>query len=213
MDQEPPSLFSRLLDRVFPKMPDFFGLLVEQSSNVANTVGLLVEYFESANDDIGMEIRKEEHVADQIKVRNIQILNQAFATPMDREDIYRSVMDLDEVVNYCKTTVYEMYVLDIRPDAHMVEMAKLLQQGAIHLADGFLKLGRDPKTASEDARLARKAERNVEKAYRAALADLFQGTDYISMFKKREVYRHISNAGDRIAHCAETLSDIIVKIA
>ena len=54
-------------------------------------------------------------------------------------------------------------------------------------------------------------ERQVEKIYRLALAELFQGTDYINMFKRREIYRHLSNAADRIAHCADTLQDMVVK--
>jgi uncharacterized protein Yka (UPF0111/DUF47 family) len=31
------------------------------------------------------------------------------------------------------------------------------------------------------------------------------------MFKRREIYRHLSNAADRMAHCANTLHDIVVK--
>jgi hypothetical protein len=32
------------------------------------------------------------------------------------------------------------------------------------------------------------------------------------MLKRREIYRHMSNAGDRLAGCAGVLNDIIVKI-
>ncbi len=32
-------------------------------------------------------------------------------------------------------------------------------------------------------------------------------------FKRREVYRHMSNAADRLAHAGATLYDIVVKIA
>ena len=60
--------------------------------------------------------------------------------------------------------------------------------------------------------MARKAERKAEKSYRRAIAALFQGDDYITMFKRREIYRHLSNAADRMANCANTLHDIVVKI-
>ena len=65
--------------------------------------------------------------------------------------------------------------------------------------------------AGADANRARKAELNAEKAYRRALAALFQGDDYINMFKRREIYRHLSNAADRIAAASFTLHDIVVK--
>jgi uncharacterized protein Yka (UPF0111/DUF47 family) len=212
MPERTTSIFKRLLDRVFPSMPDFFTLLAEQSAHVERTVGLLVKFMETADEELGQQIRREEHEADAVKIRNIQTLNEAFATPMDREDIYRAIIDLDEIVNYCKTTVYEMHVLEVTPGEHLGEMARELHAGVAALARGFAKLATEPAAADADARAARKAERNVEKAYRAALADLFQGTDYIRMFKRREIYRHLSNSADRLAHCADTLSDIVVKI-
>lgn len=212
MQNDSPSIFRRLYDRVFPRMPDFFTLLSEQCLQVAHTTGLLVEFMETAAPEIGQQIRQDEHEADRIKVRNLHTLNEAFSTPMDREDIYRAIVDLDDVVNYCKTTVSEMDVLGVPPDKHSLEMAMHLKMGMDALVIGYGKLGRLPYSAAEDADTARKAERKVEKAYRRALADLFQGEDYINMFKRREIYRHLSNAADRMANCANTLHDIVVKI-
>lgn len=207
-----PSLLSRLLGRFFPGMPDFFGMLVEQCAQVCKTTGLLVEFMENADHDIGKQIRKDEHEADRVKIHNLHTLNEAFSTPIDREDLYRAIMDLDEVVNYCKTTVSEMEVLGLRPDKHCLEMAMHIKLGTDALLQGFSRLATAPGEAANDADAARKAERRVEKAYRRAIADLFQGDNYIHMFKQREIYRHLANAADRMAHCANTLHDIVVKM-
>lgn len=207
-----PSIFRRLCARIFPKSPDFFSLLTEQCQHVAHTAGLLVGFMESGNPATGQQIRQDEHEADRIKVRNLHTLNEAFATPIDREDLYRAIIDLDEVVNYCKTTVSEMDVLGLSPDKHCLEMAMHLKLGTDALALGFAKLAKNPSAAAEDADAARKAERRVEKAYRRAIANLFQGDDYIHMFKRREIYRHLSNAADRMANCANALHDIVVKM-
>lgn len=207
-----PSIFRRLFERVFPKMPDFFSLLAEQCIHVAHSTDLLVEFMESGNPEIGQLIRQDEHEADGIKVRNLHTLNEAFSTPIDREDIYRAIVDLDEIVNYCKTTVSEMDVLGVTPDKHCLEMAMHIKIGVDALAAGYAKLGSHPAEAAIDADAGRKAERKVEKSYRRAIADLFQGDDYINMFKRREIYRHLSNAADRMANCANTLHDIVVKM-
>jgi uncharacterized protein Yka (UPF0111/DUF47 family) len=213
MTDKPDSLIRRLFDRVFPKAPDFFSLLSEQCVQVGHTANLLVEFMETDDAQVGEQIRADEHQADTIKVRNIHILNEAFSTPIDREDIYRSITDLDEIVNYCKSTVNEMAALGVTSDAHLLEMAVQLREGVGALIDGYSKLASAPAAAAHDADLARKSERKVEKIYRKALADLFQGEDYISMFKRREIYRHVANAADRMAHCANTLHDIVVKMA
>jgi uncharacterized protein Yka (UPF0111/DUF47 family) len=207
-----PSVFKRLFDRVFPRMPDFYGMLTEQCSQVAHTTGLLVDYMETGNSKIGSQIRQDEHEADRVKIRNLHTLNESFSTPIDREDLYRAIMDLDEVVNYCKTTVSEMEVLGLVPDKYCLEMARHMKMGVDALLQGYARLATNPQAAAADADLARKAERRVEKSYRRAIAELFQGEDYIHMFKRREIYRHLSNGADRMAHCANTLHDIVVKM-
>ena len=211
MNDQPP-VFRRLFERVFPKMPNFFALLTEQCEHVAHTTGLLVEYMESGDPATGDQIRQDEHTADHIKIRNLHTLNEAFSTPIDREDLYRAIIDLDEIVNYCKSTVSEMSVLALVPDKHCLEMAMHIKLGTDALALGFAHLAKETATAAADADAARKAERKVEKAYRRAIAELFQGDDYINMFKRREIYRHLSNAADRMANCANTLHDIVVKM-
>ncbi|MDX2144046.1 MAG: DUF47 family protein [Rhodospirillaceae bacterium] len=207
------STLRRILDRVFPPVPDFFALLADQCLHVGTTVNRMVEYMESGDPEVGEMIRKDEHEADAVKVRNIHILNEAFSTPIDREDIYRSIMDLDEIINYCKSTVNEMEALALKPDKHTLEFSMRLKEGVDALVAGFSKLKSNPRGAELDANTTRKAERAVERIYRRAIADLFQGTDFIDMFKRREIYRHMSNAADRMAHCANTLHDIVVKIS
>jgi uncharacterized protein Yka (UPF0111/DUF47 family) len=205
------SLVARVFERVLPSSPDFFSLLAAQSQAVERTVELLVQFMETGNPEIGAQIYSDEHQADGVKVTNIHILNEAFSTPIDREDIYRAIVNLDDIVNYCKDTVGEMEALGVEPDAHTLQMAQLLLTGATALRNGFGKLAHKAGDAALDAEGARKAERRVDKLYRVALADLFQGEDYIHMFKKREIYRHLTNAAERMAHCARTLHDIVVK--
>jgi uncharacterized protein Yka (UPF0111/DUF47 family) len=211
MSETRTSFFKRLHDRLFPKVPDFHAVLAFQSRRVAETTSLLVEFMEIGDAAISARVVEDEQAQDELKIRNFQLLNEAFATPIDREDIYRAIADLDEVVNYCKATVNEMDVLGVKPDKFTLELAMHVREGAEALRDGFAKLASTPAAAGADAERARKAERAAERAYRRALAALFQGDDYIAMFKRREIYRHLSNAADRIAAAAFTLHDIAVK--
>jgi len=213
MSEQDKSILKRILERLFPKTPNFFKLLTEQCELVSHSVNDLVEFLKTGNEELGKKIKQDEHEADLIMMRNIHVLNEAFSTPIDREDIYRAIADLDRIVTYCKTTVSEMDVLGVTPDTFIIEKSKLLQEGVDALVAGFGKLGIDPQTAADDADRARKAQRRVERLYRIALAELFKGDDYINMFKRREIYRHLSNAAHNMAHCANTLHDIVVKIS
>ncbi len=205
-------LLKQLVDRVFPKMPDFFRLLSEQCNEVEVTVGHLVEFMETRSPEVGEKVRQDEHTADTIKAHNLHTLNEAFSTPIDREDIYRAITDLDDIVVYCKTTVSEMHVLGVEPDAYTLGLARQIQEGVHALVSGFAKLGKEPHAAEEDAAAARQADRHAEKLYRQALAELFQGEDYLNMLKRREIYRHLANASHHMAKAGNTLHDIVVKM-
>ena len=226
------SVVTRLVDRVFPRMPDFYGLISAQCDQVCRSMDVFVRFMESGDEAIGNEVRALEKEGDSLKAKHMEILNHAFATPMDREDIYRAIVTIDEILNYAKTTVREVEALRIKPDEYMAEMARLIRDGSIELRDGYRKLSSKPMAAEDNAAAARKAERNTEKVYRTALADLFSAEEHvealqrnseaaqvdamryvIEMFKRREVYRHLSNAADRLEHAASVLHDIVVQIA
>ena len=225
------SALTKLVGRIFPKVPDFFGMLVEQSSLAAESTAALVAYMETGSDEAAQRVLSLEKDGDVLKDRHVDALNQAFSTPMDREDLYRAIVSIDEILNYAKTTVREMQVLGVTPDAVTLEMAGFLRDGAESLDAGYKTLAAAPSGAEGHAQAARKAERNTEKAYRRALAELFDVEQDVAamnemtgptgpaalkqvmdVFKKREVYRHMSNAADKMAKAGEILRDIVVKL-
>jgi len=243
------SFAARVVERVFPRMPDFYGLLNEQCSTLVESAGALVQFMQSGQQQYADRVRALEHAGDQLKLRNLDILHRAFSTPMDREDIYRAVFAIDNVLNYAKSTVREMTSLGLPPDNHTLAMAELLKRGADALQEGFTALERNPQKAEADADRARKTERETEKVYRAALAELFDANHYLAtltsaqraeaenvgvlleplgparsaamatglafmleILKRREIYRHMSNAADRVAAAGDVLRDIIIKV-
>jgi uncharacterized protein Yka (UPF0111/DUF47 family) len=225
------SVLGRVVGRVFPRMPDFFQLLNEQCDLAVQAGEALVAFMQSGDEALALKVRELEHEADTVKDRNMDVLNKAFSTPMDREELYRAISTIDHIINYAKTTVREMEALGVAPDTHTAEIAGHLLDGARALQQGYGLLSTDPAAAEASAAAARKAERNTEKAYRRALADLFDveadvvrlesaggptgGKALITVMdvmKKREVYRHLSNAADRVARAGEVLHDIVVKM-
>jgi len=232
MSEQQDSVVTRLVDKVFPRMPDFYRLMNEQCDMLVEAMEAFVVFMENNSEENAKTVRAIEKRGDELKQRNTDILNRAFATPMDREDIYHAIVTLDMGMNYAKTTTREMEVLQIRPDAYMLEMAVEYRTAAEALQRGFRKLTTTPADAESDAQIARKTERNVEKIYRRALAELFNADEMVKklgqneqgskeqavmmvvdIFKRREIYRHLSNGADRIARAADRLHDIVVKIS
>lgn len=180
MNQESPSLARRLWERVFPRTPDFYALLNAQCELVVSGTEELVAYMETREDGHADRVLELEHQGDQLKARNMTTLHRAFATPMDREDIYRSIAALDEIINYAKATIREMRGLKLGPDEHTRAMAELMHRGALALQRGYAKLEKQPLQAEGDAEAARKTERATEKVYRTALSELFDAGHYMA---------------------------------
>ncbi len=224
------SPWGRLWGHLFPRMPDFYGLLGEQCDVLVKAMDAMLGFMTTGDTDMAREVRRLEKIGDQLKARNIDILNRSFSTTFDREDIYMAIVRIDHVLNYAKTTMREMELLEVTGDRYTLAMARQLKAGAVALQSGFQHLKSQPLAGESDARAARKTERRVEKIYREALVEMFQGERYrtlmsentpldthecmdfvVSSMKRREVYRHLSNASDRLAHAADLLHDIIVK--
>ena len=213
-DNSKKSLGKRVVERVFPKVPNFFALLAEQSANVGVTAGLLVEYMGSSSPEVAKRITEAEYEGDRIKVQNLTLLNEAFSTPIDREDLHRAIINLDEIINSCKTIVAEMdaNVLALKADKYCLEMAVCLKDGAEAVAAGYGRLGSDPKLGRADAEKSDKAVRNLTRIHRRALAELFNDTDFQNIFRRKEIYGQLLRAGDRLNVCNSTLLDIVVKL-
>src|SRR3970040_694408 len=148
MPEASKTLLAIILDRVFPKVPDFFQMLTEQTVKVTHTVDMLVAYMEHGDPKVADALKQDVHEADLIKVRNLHELNDAFSTPIDREDIYRAIMALDDIVLYCKTTVHEMDGVCVTQADVQRHISHCIKEGVDALANGSAKLGSTPATAA-----------------------------------------------------------------
>lgn len=186
-------------------------MLSAQAAKVEEGMLALYEYMETADEAKGRRVEEIEKEADALRRDLIENLNLTFVTPMDREDIFALSRTIDDVCDYAKSTVEEMILFQVRPNAHLKKMAEILSSGAadVSAAVGFMKS--DPKAANDHMVRVKKTENRMEYLYREALAELFKESDVINILKLREIYRHVSNAADRCDEAADIIGDILVK--
>ncbi|MEO5345269.1 MAG: DUF47 family protein [Magnetococcus sp. YQC-9] len=222
--------FSKLTNRVFPRMPNFYGLILEQCELANQTAALLEEYVQTGNKSRADQIFKLEQDAESLRHRNLDVLKNAFATPMDREDIYRAYMTVDCVISHAQHIVSEMDALGIKTDPFITEMVATLRNSVETLSAGYKKLATAPAESDKDAQLVSQARKSIEKSFRTAIAQLFQSERYakehpagtadnqsvnyiLDIFKRREIYRQIFDAAIDMGNAGEVLHDIVVQVA
>jgi uncharacterized protein Yka (UPF0111/DUF47 family) len=221
----------RLWGQIVPTMPDFHGQLRRQCEKLQASVEALGQYLQQhADDQLADEVRRQVQAGHDLRDETLAILYRSFITPIDREDIYTLSVSIDHILDYVKNTVREVETLRVEPDALMRNMAAQLGEGAQQLAQGLQLLSDKRATEITHEVNTRRIERYVEKLYREALAEMFGGEAYqrlvargqeasvhdclqfvVSRMKRREVYRHLSNAADRLAHAGEALRNIGIK--
>jgi hypothetical protein len=166
---------------------------------------------ENPTKEKGSRVSALEDEADEVRRVLIDNLNRTFVTPIDREDIFSLSHAIDDVIDYAKSTVEEMALFGVEPDANMKEMVSVLYEATKDVAYGVKHMKANPGACVEHTIRAKKAENKIERLYRKGLAELFETKDVIMILKKREIYRHLSNAADRIVTAASIISDIVVK--
>ncbi len=200
----------------FKKREDVFHSLIQEQTSITHEgLILLSRYFESHDPEIAEQLSLKEKEADEVRRILIDELNRTFVTPFDREDIFALSRSIDDVIDYANSTVSEMVVLSVEPTPYMQRIASLLKDSTYELYQAVLRLQKHPNVAIDHAQRAKALENRVEAVYREAVADLFNSADdvehIVEMLKKREVYRHLSNAADRGDEAANVISDIVVK--
>jgi predicted phosphate transport protein (TIGR00153 family) len=203
------SIFSR-------KKPNrFIELLIKQAEYTVEGMQKLLAYVREPSAELAQEVTTIEKEADEVRRVLIDELNRTFVTPIDREDIFALSLTIDDVLDYADTTVEELYMLGISPNAFMERMVSLLTDAAREIYLGVSRLQDHPNVANDHAVRAKALENRMEAVYREAIADLFampRDIDHVvEMLKLREIYRHLSNAADRGDQAANVIGDIVVK--
>ncbi|HMK09588.1 MAG TPA: DUF47 family protein [Anaerolineales bacterium] len=196
--------------------PDrFIDLLIQQADFAVAGMQALQEFVKKRDDALAKRVGEVEKEADEVRRVLIDELNRTFVTPIDREDIFALSLSIDDILDYANTTIEEMALLHVEPNAYIERMVSLLTEAAREIYMGVTRLQDHPNVANDHAVRAKALENRMETVYREAIANLFnvpRDVDHVvEMLKLREIYRHLSNAADRGDNAANVIGDIVVK--
>ena len=189
-----------------PDMPNVLGLLCGQLELTVRGMDAFAAWAAGDGDaDHAATVRATEHEADAAKRELFLALRAAFVTPLDPEDLFAISRGTDWILNHAKDAIGESEVMRCPPDDSTAAMAALLAESVRHI-DAAVKCltqrGGDPDA---EAAAAVKAERNLEKVYRAAMGSLAGEADLRAVMGRQELYRRCSRMGETAVDVAERL--------
>src|SRR5438309_6085565 len=125
--------------RLIPRDTTFFTMFSEIAENLISGARVLVnlfEHYESAGDKTA-EIKRIEHVGDELTHSVLTKLNQTFITPFDREDIHRLASALDDVLDFVNSAALRLVMYKIHnPPPVSAELAGIIVLQCEELAKG-----------------------------------------------------------------------------
>jgi uncharacterized protein len=199
---------------LLPKEEKYFVWLHEMAAKVNDGGNLFVKVFQDyANrEKYSEQIKSIELACDDLSNEVTQKLNTSFITPLDREDIFLLVKELDDVIDSINELARNMYIYDIpAPNATVVELADLLSQATAEIAEAFALLEKH-EAMSSHLKAVYDLEKQGDKLYDQALHTLFkEEKDPIAIIKWKAIYEKFESTLDRCKDVAEALEAVVVK--
>ena len=191
---------------------NFYALLIRQSEVIRDAVDALCRFCENTTQENGDFVKSKEKEADAIRRELVDDINRTFITPIDREDLFRLSSSIDDLADYAWTTVKEVRIYDIQPDANLLAMAQTLLKMADGLVTCMKNLEKNHQVVYTEATRVKKLENTLNVQFHKSIAELFEADDIKKILKYREIYNHMNHASDKGDVSADILLDIIVKL-
>jgi uncharacterized protein Yka (UPF0111/DUF47 family) len=203
-----------------PKEDKFYRTFSESAKNVNEAAIILRANLDSLSNK-ELDVTKTEHLEEKgaklVQAINKE-LNEAFITPIDREDIYAIVKEMDNILDLINCTMHRFIMFDINEST---EESRLIGDMLVHatkelvvLMDELRLKGCKSKHISKHLTNISKYEVEADKLFRKTVKELFQKEkDPLIVIKWKEIYQILENTIDNCKKVANIVEGVVIKHA
>src|SRR5260370_5680560 len=200
--------------RIIPRDTTFFAMFSEIADNLISGARVLVDLFDNYQNTERKtaEIKRIEHVGDDLTHSVLRKLNQTFITPFDREDIHRLTSSLDDVLDLINSAADRITMYKITdPPAAASQLSKLILLQCEELARAVAHLRKNGDVLARCGEI-KPYENEADAASREAISLLFEReTDPINLIKSKELLEVLETATDKAEDAANVLETVVLK--
>lgn len=203
----------------FKKKDKFAVLLSKISSNLKESADFFADYkLKNVSDlKIFSETMKDFETKGDSFIHEVTVdLNNAFITPIEREDILHLAMSMDDVLDGLEAcaALFEMYSIT-QADEFMIKFVDSIRNAAIEI-DKAVDLLSSKKLLNirDHAIKIKDYESKCDGVLRQSIKHLFATEkDPIRIIQYKEIYENLEDIADYCQNVANTLETIIMKNA
>lgn len=206
-----------MFGKFLPKNISFFDDFEKHASLIAQSSQELLAIVTTSTDipKRAQRIAFLEKEADLVAHHCIQNLHKTFITPFDREDIYKFITQLDDIIDHIEDIaacilLYKLNAMtpEIKTLANVISVAT---QEVQKIAYSLRKLD-DIDALRQMFQRVHDCEHEADNILRTAIATLFeQEKDPITLIKWKEIYELLEDTTDCCQDVANTAEGILIE--
>ena len=205
--------------RLLPRDEKFFDLFIAVAALNVEAAGHMRDLLRAEGHQRGAivdQIKRLEHMADQVTHDVVSRLDRVFITPLDREDIHLLASRLDDIIDLIDGTARRLQIFH----------AGQAPQGAILIAEVIVRAVGELQTAVQALEKnkggtvlqaciqVKRLEEEGDSLYHEWLGQLFEGSpDALTVIKWKEIYDNLEKTLDTIEDASNVLESISIKHA
>ncbi len=171
-----------------------------------------------SKNDIGKkreEIHEIEHEADKKKHELMYMLNKAFITPIEREDIISLAQNLDDITDTIEDVFLRIYICNVESiKANALAMTELVVSACEALKTAMEEFPEFRKSTKLKKYLIKinDLEEEGDHLYIEGMRELHTGgCDPLEVIAWRDIYSYLERCMDACEHAADVVETVIMK--
>jgi predicted phosphate transport protein (TIGR00153 family) len=161
------------------------------------------------------KIKTIESECDHITHHVVERLHKVFITPIDRNDIFRLISKMDDVMDFVEAAAQRVALYEVNGNnVELFALARVLQSGAERMSEALAGMRnlKHPELILEKCVEINRLENEADVQLRGAIAKLFkEEKDPIQVIKWKEIFELLETATDRCEDVANIIEGVVLE--
>lgn len=205
------------------KEDKFYLKFKEQASNTVEGAHVLSKYLDDLENSAvyAQTIKELENKGDKIVHSTIELLNNSFVTPIDREDIYKITKKMDDIIDKIETIVHRFIMFNITLSTEeskifinlVIRATKEIEMLMSSLV--YMNKTKEGKIINEKIIEINKIENEGDLFFREVVSALFRNKniEVLDVIKWKDIYQVFENTLDACESVANIVGGVVMKHA
>jgi uncharacterized protein len=203
--------------RLLPREESFFDHFEKHAMKTVEGCRMFVDMAQGKvmSAEACPKIKAIESECDSITHHVVERLHKVFITPLDRNDIFRLISKMDDVMDFVEAAAQRIALYEVKSDnKEMWDLARVLLSGAERISEAVMGLRnlKHPQVILEKCVEINRLENEADVQLRGAIAKLFkEEKNPIEVIKWKEIFELLETATDRCEDVANIIEGVVLE--